>query len=506
MTAARSAAPGTPPAPGWPRHRRPSVSRPRTSALRQLAVVVACVLLAACTGAPTERAAEVAPTPRATAAAPWPDPPATRPVVDLRFTVPEDLSSVDGTERIAFTPDLRICELVFRLWPNKPFAAIYGNALEVTDVTVDGRAVEPTVVPAGALDGEAGTLLEVPLPSCRGAGTEVTAELDFRLTLGEGTDERVGVAVAGDVAWFATAFPLLAWERGRGWAREPAEWVTGEMATSESFRLRSLEVRAPSGHEVLATGAPAPVDREPTEGRTIHRFSAPAVRDVAVTVGRMDVLHRELDGYRLHVGVPHGGAHGSARGWATQVERAISRVSDRLGPLPYDDVWVSVLHDQTSGIEFPGAIQFGDVSPAEHGPLITHEVAHQWFYGLVGNNQARDPWLDEAFATFVQLLVDGTEARSGYVGGEVGRPMAHWADEPRPDRAYGRHVYRMGGAALLDARRQAGAEAFDAAVGVYLRDNAHRIVVPGDVEAAFAELPKALRVLRRAGALPADGS
>lgn len=87
-------------------------------------------------------------------------------------------------------------------------------------------------------------------------------------------------------------------------------------------------------------------------------------------------------------------------------------------------------------------IQFGDVSPDEQTWLVTHEVAHQWFYGLVGNNQAMDPWLDEEFATFVQLLVDG------------GGTAARYAD----------------------------------------------------VEAALADLPEALRVLRRDGALPTDGS
>ncbi|MCP4523926.1 MAG: hypothetical protein GY828_06955 [Candidatus Gracilibacteria bacterium] len=30
-------------------------------------------------------------------------------------------------------------------------------------------------------------------------------------------------------------------------------------------------------------------------------------------------------------------------------------------------------------------------------PIAVHEVAHQWWYGLVGNNQAITPWLDEGF-------------------------------------------------------------------------------------------------------------
>src|SRR5690606_10170817 len=36
--------------------------------------------------------------------------------------------------------------------------------------------------------------------------------------------------------------------------------------------------------------------------------------------------------------------------------------------------------------------------------LIAHETAHQWWYGAVGNHQAREPWLDESLAFYSELL------------------------------------------------------------------------------------------------------
>lgn len=36
--------------------------------------------------------------------------------------------------------------------------------------------------------------------------------------------------------------------------------------------------------------------------------------------------------------------------------------------------------------------------------LIPHELSHQWFYSQVGNNQAMEPWLDEALATYSEAL------------------------------------------------------------------------------------------------------
>jgi hypothetical protein len=461
------------------------------------AVAALALVLAACTGSPTDPGT-------APAIETWPDPSPSRPVVDLTFTVAENLASVTGTERVEFTPDLEVCELVFRLWPNKPATAAYGNALEVTSAVVGGQAVQPVAEPAGAPEGAPGTLVEVPLPSCVKAGTTVTAELGFALALGEGTDERVGVARAGDVAWFGTAFPLLAWERGRGWARDPAVAVAGEMATSETFQLRSLDVVAASGYEVLGSGEA--LDTVNTAGLTTHRFAAPAVRDVAVTVGLLEVLHRDVDGLRLHVGGPTEGTRAPLERWADGVAESMSQVAEQLGPPPYEDVWVSVLPDQTSGIEFPGAMQFGDISPVRDAWLVMHEVAHLWFCGLVGNNQARDPWLDESFATFVQLVVDEEDpTEPGLVparqAGNVGRPMSYWATFDDPSSAYVEGVYVAGGAALLEARLAAGEEKFDDALRQYLTDSAHRVAVPADVEEAFAGLPEVLQVLGEAGAL-----
>ncbi len=36
--------------------------------------------------------------------------------------------------------------------------------------------------------------------------------------------------------------------------------------------------------------------------------------------------------------------------------------------------------------------------------LTAHEIAHQWWYGAVGNDQVHEPWLDESFAKYSELL------------------------------------------------------------------------------------------------------
>ena len=468
------------------------------------------LVLAACTPTPPVPSPPptAEPTALPTTSTGWPAPAPSRPVVELTFAVAEDLLSVEGTERITFTPDLRVCELVFRAWPNKPATAESGNSLTVETVSVDGEDLRPQVRQGGAPEGSPGTLIDVPLPSCVDAGESVEASVAFSLTLGEGTDERVGVSSEDEIAWFGGAFPLLAWESGVGWAEEPAVPVIGEVSASEDFELRSLEVVAPSQYEVLGTGSAAGAQLDDQAGTTSHRYTAPAVRDVTVTVGAMETLERQVGDVAVRIGAPQSGAHAQLRDWADQIESSLERLRDQLGPVPYADLWVSVLPAVSDGIEFPGAVQFGDVDPRQEAGLVTHELAHMWFYGLVGNNQGRDPWLDESFATFAQRLVDNpardpapSDDVPDRVLGDLGQPMSHWLEYDRPSRAYVRGVYDAGADALIDARRQAGAARFDAALRGYLVTNAHQIATPGDVEAAFADLPEVLAVLHQAGAL-----
>ena len=48
---------------------------------------------------------------------------------------------------------------------------------------------------------------------------------------------------------------------------------------------------------------------------------------------------------------------------------------------------------------------------------VVHEVAHQWFYNLIGNDQVLYPWLDEALAQYATgLYFQERYGESGYEG------------------------------------------------------------------------------------------
>lgn len=340
-------------------------------------VLAGALLLGACAGPISGSAG-----PASYAASLWPQ----RPVVELSFDVAADLRSAIGRESVVFTPEERTCELVFRAWPNNPTMSRSGSSLTVTGTRVDGRPVVSQMLDAGAPSGSPGTLLQIPLPQCLESGQSVRAELDFRLVLGADADERIGVNPVAQTAWFGTGFPLLAWVRGTGWVRDPAVPMYGETVVSEDFVLADLSVTAPRDYRVIGTGTATGAVHGGASGTTTHRFSAPAVRDVAVAVGLFDVLDRDADGVRLHLATPQSGTKADPQDWAEEIDSAITSLTDVFGPFPYPELWVTITPGQSDGSEFPGALQFGDVKRSQLPALVAHEVAHQWFYALVGNN------------------------------------------------------------------------------------------------------------------------
>lgn len=431
-------------------------------------------------------------------AAPDPD----RPVVTLDFDVAADGSRVTGREQVAFTPDQPIDEVVFRLWPNAPRTAAAGADLRVTAVRLDGAA-PGTVESAGAPAGHTGTLLRIPLRATVAAGTTLHADLDFTLVLPVGANDRVGSSPATGTVWFASSFPLLAYQRdrpaGAGYASEPATGAFAETTTSEDFRLADLAVTTGGQTAVLATGVPGA--SEPTaDGRLRRHFSADAVRDVSVAAGRFRLATTAAAGTPVEVGVAPGLPDDPAT-VAAVIAAAVSVFIPRFGPFPYPRLTVAVVPDVSGGIEYPGAILLGT---KQNDATPFHEVAHEWFYGLVGDNQARDPWLDESFATYAEAVARGREPvyeatvipASGQ--GRVGAPMTYWGSRSMD---YYRSVYVQGAVALVRGRRAEGPAAFDRALRCYVAANAHRIAEPIDVEQAFARLPAALAALRAAGAL-----
>lgn len=404
-----------------------------------------------------------------------PDP--RRPRYRLRLDIRPDEAVVNGDLSVDFTPDLAIDRLVFRLWPNGPALQAAGAQLSTGPVTLDGSAPREGELPDP-------TELVVPLGRRVDAGTTVTASMTWTLRLPGAVNDRI--ARIGDTVRLGSFFPLLAWEPGVGWATEPPTRNHAETATSPAADF-TLTITAPPELQVFATGDEGPRGS----------WHAVGVRDVNVVVGRFRVVEGLSAGIPITVAV-EAGVRDDPNTYLVAAVRAIDDFSRRFGPYPWDRYTIAVAPGLNGGIEYPMLVSAGTGS---YGRSTSHEVGHQWFYGLVGNDQARDPWLDEGLATWAEARVLGT--LPSFVGrpipadgrGRTGAPMTFWEGRS----SYYRGVYVQGAQALAALGNP---DAVDCALRVYVARDAYRIARPDDLVGALETVfPNARAVLARFGAV-----
>ena len=120
------------------------------------------------------------------------------------------------------------------------------------------------------------------------------------------------------------------------------------------------------------------------------------------------------------------------------------------------------------GIEYPTMIFLGTGTA---GALTTHEVAHQWFYGLVGNDQARDPVLDEGLATYAM----GSLFPGAVVPGRLAAPHGRADDRTGTGCPTATTSSRSTSTAPARCARSAPARLVDCALRVYVARNAYGI-------------------------------
>jgi hypothetical protein len=145
---------------------------------------------------------------------------------------------------------------------------------------------------------------------------------------------------------------------------------------------------------------------------------------------------------------------------------AVRKLEAKLGPYPYPVLRV-VQSAGAYGMEGPGMAWIPTGTPSANlSYLVTHEIAHQWFYGIVGNDQAREPFADEAPTDFVARHVLGLQRGSLCAKDDLDRSIYRYSST-----CYYEVVYIQGGNLLDNARARMGSKPFWHALRGYLADH-----------------------------------
>lgn len=315
--------------------------------------------------------------------------------------LPGEVPSLEGVQRVRITnqEETSLTELYFRLYPNLP---AYGGAAEVSRALVDGKA-------ATVGDLFDGTAVFIPLEGGLSPGATTDVTLWFRATLP--TQVNAGTAGAGlygfvegvyDLAGF---YPTLAVYDHRGWDLDAGARFGDSLFADSGYY--QVELTVPEALTVVASGST--VAREPNDDRTtLWRIAAGPVRSFyAAVTDRWEAISEEVDGITVNSYYPVGGL-ASAQTALGHTTGSLAVFNRMFGHYPYRELDVVPLPTTAFGMEHAGllalAASFYTEAGGGFGIATPHEVAHQWFFNLIGNDQPDEPWLDESVANYAVYL------------------------------------------------------------------------------------------------------
>ncbi len=371
-------------------------------------------------------------------------------------------------------------ELVFVIYP-----AIFGNAIYIKSVTLeDGTAVTDYRWDSHRMI--------VPLPAPLMPGESITIVHDYELYMPDHagvfgqTGRQLNLAY-----WYPTIPP---YDETEGWlayeiALNNSSFV-GEYQTFESadFNINVQFTDRAENMEVAAGALPTEVDGGLQYHLSLARTFTLVISDI-YTLTERQVGNTLLRSYTFpedgHVAEP-------VLNLAEESLRLFNQIYS-----PYEREVLSIVEvDMGINMEFDGLAlimssfywYYNNTPKTDLTIIIPHEIAHQWFFGLVGNNQALKPWLDEAFATYSEALFYeeynpdhlewywNTRVYDHLPYGYIDQTIYLEGGVPE----YFDKVYRLGAWFLQDLRETIGDDAFYAFLKDYLQQNRYDIATEAD--------------------------
>lgn len=372
------------------------------------------------------------------------------------------------------------------------------NTFELNEIKVDlaGELVQPEVFP---LD----VTLRVELPRPLKPNEHVALLLDYNLNLPKIAPTAQFVKGSFGYAPRSVSlgnwYPVMApWREDKGWYGQ-TYFEIGDPYVTEVADYH-VTITATEGIVIAGTGQETHTgSRWSYEAKQARSFAFAASNKYLVSNAQVgDVT---VHSYYFPANEEAGQV---ALETATQ---AMELFTELYGPYPYADYRV-IETEFGGGLEFTGLTFLGSTFYDGYDgttrtpliPLTAHEVSHQWFYSLVGNDQVTQPWLDEALAEYSaylyyeHFLPDDTDWWWFYAvdqwapTGKVDSLIYEFRDDSRP---YFDAVYRRGAQFMRDLRETMGDPAFFGFLEEYPRRYAYRLASSKDFFALVQEFTTA---------------
>lgn len=247
------------------------------------------------------------------------------------------------------------------------------------------------------------------------SGQRVKIAIDYDLTLPKG-DKRL--SITAKTVNLGNFYPILAVFDDKGEAVFCDYYGIGDPFYSETADYK-VSVTVPSEYTVAASSYASSLDVD--GDLTKYEYRQSAVRDFAIVMSKeYNVVSKNAGDTTVNY---YYYADQTPEETVSLAAEALNYFSDRFLKYPFDTFSVAQATFSEGGMEYPLSCLVSDKLSVEgYRYALVHEIAHQWWYSLVGNDQVNESYLDESLAEYSAYLF--FDEHNGY-----GLPSQNFIDE-----------------------------------------------------------------------------
>lgn len=388
--------------------------------------------------------------------------------------------TISGSLTVSFTNNLgkAMDKMRFNVWANAP---IFGSSVTIKNIRVNGKPVK------ASLQNTVLTIHDIAIND----GETATVHFTFNINIPKQKD-RFGWS--DRQVSLGNWLPIVAVYDNHGWNTPPyIDFGESFYSVTGSF---DVTITAPADLEVLATGKQ--ISKSKLGNRQTIHFLAPNVRDFFVLLNTpFKKLTAKTGDVSVTIAYRQGEEDAAAKMLKT-AKQVLPKFEAWFGNYPWQSLTIASADYSSNfdgGMEYPTLVTMNTphlTDDEELSVTVAHEIAHQWFYSLVGSNAYREPWLDEALTTFASYAAFYDTTDFDWIkDSNSGFSITTSIDEfTKNEDDYGQVIYDDGAKMLSQLHDHVGDKIFWQALRRYVDENRFGIATTADFIRIFQQESK----------------
>ncbi len=405
-----------------------------------------------------------------------------RSVYHLVVDIADDYRTMTLKEEVLYTnhEDRDLDKVILRMYP-----VLFGAQVQYSKFLMNGADIHPLI---RSYD----SVIEFPLKNDLGIGKSIVLSIELQIKMPDDPSSNYQVlGYVDNLLTLAHFYPIIAVYDQDGWHDEiPPTY--GDVVYSDAS-LYLVKVILPQTAILVGSGS---IMEETTKGnRQVVTLAGGPMRDFFLAAGA------GLEKTSMKVGETLVNSYSSSdlmdgNKSALDTASAAIRIFDKIiGYYPYKEFDILATSTSALGVEYPGVTVINKNIYRPGGNLnnipnsiylestVAHEVGHQWFYNVVGNDQVNQPWLDESITQYITSLYYkdryGDQASDSFINSfydrwdrvdkkeiPIGLPVKSY-----DQKTYGAIVYGRGPIFFITLRDQIGDTDFALFLKKYYEQN-----------------------------------